>query len=244
MTEHSLDKDLEMMLEGEGTALKGRSDVDEIVKKLEEIAFADSRELYNDEGKQISPKQWPDDIAGAVVRITPNAYGLIVQLADKGRALEALARIKGAFRPDDETLSPLEELFSSVPRADQLLIVKQLQALSRTAQDNAKQDADVDESDTLRQDYSDTSDDELPEDEDNSNSMVCEEWIPEIPDHKPNAPAFLILAKDEPDGDDLLMSGVTIKQFCKSHRVTSQLIEYLALLRYRQTLQIRYPREK
>ena len=154
----------------EGSALKakGRSEVDSIVEKLEDIAHADSRLLYKKDGsgKMLSPPDWPDSIASAVVRITPNAHGNIVQLADKGRALEALARIKGAFKPDDEAKSPLEELFDSVPREDRLLIVKQLIALSKHAQEYTKRTADVDESDTLRTAEETSSDeDELPEDE-------------------------------------------------------------------------------
>ena len=175
MTEHSLDKDLEMMLDGEGTALKakGRSEVDSIVEKLEDIAHADSRLLYKEDGSQVSPPNWPDSIASAVVRITPNAHGLIVQLADKGRALEALARIKGAFKPDDEALSPLEELFNAVPREDRLLIVKQLQALSKTAQEYTKQTVDVDASDTLRTAEETSSDeDDLPDDDEKPEPKV------------------------------------------------------------------------
>ena len=172
MTEPStLDQELEMMLEGEGSALKakGRSEVDSIVEKLEDIAHADSRLLYKKDGsgKMLSPPDWPDSIASAVVRITPNAHGNIVQLADKGRALEALARIKGAFKPDDEAKSPLEELFDSVPREDRLLIVKQLIALSKHAQEYTKRTADVDESDTLRTAEETSSDeDELPDEDD------------------------------------------------------------------------------
>ena len=43
------------------------------------------------------------------------------------------------------------------------------------------------------------------------------------------------------------MSSVTIKQFCKQFKVTelewSKLVEHLALMRYRKTIQIPYPRE-
>ena len=174
----SLDQELESLLEGDGSALKarGRSEIDSIVKQLEDIAHADSRTLYKKDGsgKMLSPPDWPDSIASAVVRITPNAHGNIVQLADKGRALEALARIKGAFKQDDETKSPLEELFNSVPREDRLLLVKQLKALSKNAQELTKQSVDVDESDTLRMTETETSsdEDELPDDEEKPEPKV------------------------------------------------------------------------
>ena len=206
----SLDKELESLLEGEGTALKarGRSEVDSIVEKLEDIAYADSRKLYpkkgEEKGKMLPPPDWPDEIASAVVRITPNAHGNIVQLADKGRALEALARIKGAFKPDDEAKSPLEELFDSVPREDRLMIVKQLKALSKNAQEYTKRTADVDESDTLLAEKdTDSIEDELPEDDDDRLQTV---WFTEaqmagdISEPKPDA-GVPFVKEEEPDDE-------------------------------------------
>jgi len=128
---------------------QGADEIEAIIAQLELIANADPRKLYGEDGRQLAPGKWDDATAMAVTRITPNAHGLVVQFADKGRALDQLARIKGAFKPAEERKSPLEELFEAVPREDRKLILSQLKALTRIEKQKRRDETDVEQSDTL-----------------------------------------------------------------------------------------------
>ena len=143
-----MDDDLkDVYLEEDEPAIKQKHEVDEIIRKLELIANADIRNLFDDDGAILSPKKWPDEIAMAVIRITPGAHGLIIQLADKGKALENLARIKGAYKPTDVARSPLEEMFENIPREDKKTILKHLKMLARLEKKADRQKA-LDEANT------------------------------------------------------------------------------------------------
>ena len=106
-----------------------KGELEDTVRKLEMIANADVRDLFTEGGQQVSPKQWPDSIALAVTRVQPSNQGYIIQLADRGRALESLSRIQMAIQKQEED-SPMEQLLQQIPREDLRLIVENLKVLT------------------------------------------------------------------------------------------------------------------
>lgn len=124
----------------------GRSDLDDITERLEKIASADLREAYDENGMLKSPIEWSDDFAMAVDK-TAHSGGRInaVQLVPRGRALESLAKIKGAFDNKDDDLTPFEKMLSAVDRADLKLIISNL--LEMAKQKGLQTEEDEDEKD-------------------------------------------------------------------------------------------------
>lgn len=99
--------------------------------ELMRVAFADLRRLFDDKGKLLDPKDWPEDVAAAVA-----AFDVFEEFAGRGGerdlvgytkrvrawpkvdALEKLARIMGMFKRDNEQQDkrPILVFASSVPR--------------------------------------------------------------------------------------------------------------------------------
>ena len=102
-------------------------------KRLEAIVNADPRKLWgvvdDETGRkgQLSPVDWPDDIAQAVGSITENQYGSVnVRFHDKARAADQLAKIRGLYKNEEKSKNPFEEILKTIPREHLVLIVSHL----------------------------------------------------------------------------------------------------------------------
>ena len=93
-------------------------ELSELVTHLEAMSKADARLLYDEEGKMLSPRLWPDEVAFAVDNITPHASsgGYVVRFANKTKAIDMLSRLKGLLANEDEVVNPLEQALEAIPR--------------------------------------------------------------------------------------------------------------------------------
>ena len=121
---------VEELLENPSTPASSDS-LEDILARLEKIAAADIRHAYNPDGTLKSPTEWPDDFALAVERVG-NQGGAInsVSLVPRGKTLESLARIKGAFDKESE-VTPFEKLLAQIPRDDLKQLLEALLHLAR-----------------------------------------------------------------------------------------------------------------
>jgi len=120
--------------------------LEETIANLEAMAKADPRDAWaelkdedgnpilDDEGqpvsRQLPPNKWPLGLAMAVENISPTNNGVSLRLVAKGRILEALARIKGAYSEAEEELTPVEQLLAEIPRDDLKELVKHLRFIA------------------------------------------------------------------------------------------------------------------
>lgn len=104
------------------------------IERLTNIVEADYRELWGVDAdgnpQMLSPREWPDSIQPAIRRVAIGQYGLTVDLIDRTRAAETLARLKGLFRNEEGNENPLEALFAKIPRKDLLFLRKGLERLA------------------------------------------------------------------------------------------------------------------
>ena len=136
------EKILKELLE-EPTKAISQDSLQSTIEQLEGIARADPGMAWGDitttdehgnlivSQGQLAPKDWPMDLRNAVESMSPNAHGVSFRLAAKGRTLEALARIKGAYSEESKAQTPLEALLAAIPRQDLLTVVTQLKFLVR-----------------------------------------------------------------------------------------------------------------
>lgn len=78
-------------------------DGDEALSGVSNIGRIDIRGLFDSEtGGLKKIKDWPDEVAHAVKAITPNAYGVRIEMYDKLRALELMAKAAGRLTEKHE----------------------------------------------------------------------------------------------------------------------------------------------
>lgn len=109
----------------------GKEEIERMMHQLQCIVDADLSMAFDDDGAQISPKLWPESLKNAATRITPGANGLSIMLADKGRAADMLAKLKGLYKDEQVNENPLEKALSAIPRDELLVIAKQLKHLMK-----------------------------------------------------------------------------------------------------------------
>lgn len=76
---------------------------EQIIAQYKKLAFNDARSLYNEQGELKDPKDWPDEIAAAVVsfEVAVDEDGNVikkVKLIDRKGSLDSLSRINGLFK--------------------------------------------------------------------------------------------------------------------------------------------------
>lgn len=110
-------------------------DVSNVREKLEAIAAADPRLLFNELGDPKEPHDWPDREAQLVTFYNRNKDGVVtIRLADKVKAMDQLARMDGLYKADNDQKDPFQNLLAQVPRADLHEIIKNLRAANRVEQ--------------------------------------------------------------------------------------------------------------
>lgn len=72
-------------------------DAQQVIAGLTKIAFADHREMYDEDGRMLDPAKFPGSIAAAVAGVEQTKFGLRVKLNDRLRALELLGKHLGMF---------------------------------------------------------------------------------------------------------------------------------------------------
>ena len=113
---------------GEKTA--DQSEIDAIVAELELMSRADIRNIYTPDGKPMSPADWPEAEAKAVVRYSISPAGAVnIQFQDRRALKESIVKLKGLGKVEGEERNPLEALLDSIPRDDLVEIVSALKAL-------------------------------------------------------------------------------------------------------------------
>lgn len=139
-TELNLDELLE-----NPTQQASKNTLEETIQRLETIANADIREAYHHDGTLKSPTEWSDEFTMAVEKVG-NQGGAInsISLVPKGRTLEALAKIKGAFDKEQQA-TPFEKLLAQIPRDDLRQILEAMIHLAKTRGLNASEDDDQEE---------------------------------------------------------------------------------------------------
>ena len=108
-----------------------KADIDRIVRKLEAIVNADVRAIFEEDGRFKSPAKWDENEAAAVRAIRPGAGGLgySIDWQDTTRAAEALAKIKGLYRNEDENENPLASALARIPREELIELAAHLRRL-------------------------------------------------------------------------------------------------------------------
>ena len=113
---------------------KTNQELDALVARLEAIAGADMRKLFDETGKITSPKDWKDAEADAITRFTRSdtnaGVSWNIQFVSKERVLEQLARLKGMYRNDEEVENPLATALARIPRAELIAMAQQLKRLA------------------------------------------------------------------------------------------------------------------
>ena len=138
-----LELDIDSLLENP-TEQASKRTLEETIERLEKIANADIREAYRHDGTLKSPTEWSDDFTMAVEKVG-NQAGQInsLSLVPKGRTLESLAKIKGAFDKDQQ-VTPFEKLLAQIPREDLRQILDAMVHLAK-ARGIREQDEDEEE---------------------------------------------------------------------------------------------------
>lgn len=118
-------------LGGEKTA--DQTEIEGIVAELELMSSADIRNVYDQNGL-MSPADWPDAEAKAIVRYSISPSGAVnIQFQDRRALKESIVKLKGLGKVDDEQRNPLEVLLDTVAREDLVEIVSALRALGDVA---------------------------------------------------------------------------------------------------------------
>lgn len=110
-------------------------DEKDIRKRLNFIASADLRELYDAKGKILLMDQWPEHVVLAIEswKYHEGSKRWEFKLNDKIRALDALAKLDGLFNKEKEE-DPMTKLFSRIPREVLQEIVAYLMEMAEEAQ--------------------------------------------------------------------------------------------------------------
>jgi phage terminase small subunit len=93
-------------------------DGDEALEGISSMGRVDIRTLFNPEtGALLKMAQWPAATADAVKTITPNKYGTKIELYDKLRARELMAKVAGRLveRHDLKHTFSLEDIVAGTP---------------------------------------------------------------------------------------------------------------------------------
>lgn len=65
------------------------------LEEIRRISMSDIRRLYDDDGRLLPIKQWPDDIARCVASVKPTEWGIEVKLWSKTDVLKLKAQYEG-----------------------------------------------------------------------------------------------------------------------------------------------------
>ena len=113
---------------------------DDTIAELAKIVRADLRKIFNEDGSMKAPKDWPDEIAGAISSIEVDEIGIEgvvvgrtkkIKLWDKNSAIEKAMKHLGQFEADNKQRGGL---LADLPREVLTAIRDRLQQLNNGKQ--------------------------------------------------------------------------------------------------------------